>query len=113
MSDLRRGLGGFADLTIKNDVQGELSLTDAECRTLEYIAGKSGEINWDWADPTTKRATFEMMTDLINKELVREREHVDMTGSVKRVTIKLTEKGGNVLDVHRKRKIVAGKVIEA
>lgn len=99
---------GFADLVIKNDVAGELKLSEAETKTLDYIATKSGEINWNWEDSTTKQATKEMMADLINKELVRERTRSATLGG--RVTIALTDKGRNVVELHRKRKVVAGAV---
>ena len=100
---------GVANLTIHNDVAGELKLRPAALQTLEYIADKNGEINWSWEN--IKPATREMVADLIQDGLVIEREFVthalQLTG---KLTLKLTDKGRNVVELHRKRKITASAV---
>ena len=107
-----RGLIGVADLKIQNDVAGELKLRPAAIKTLEYLIEKGGEVNWSWEG--IKQETREMVADLIEAGLCVEREHVTHAWQVKpdRLTLKITEKGRNVIDVHHKRKIVPGAVKE-
>jgi hypothetical protein len=105
---------GYVDLTIKNDVQGELALSDPEMKTLAHIAANGGEINWSWNDSSTKRATYDMVVGLINKELVIDREYTTpqtllQASRVVRTTLRLTDKGRNVVDKHEQRKIVASE----
>ena len=102
-------LGGFAEVTIQNDVAGELELRPAAMQTLEYLADRGGEVAWSWEN--IQNATREMVADLIQSELVKELEYVTSALQLHgRLTLKLTDKGRNVVEIHRKRKIVASAV---
>lgn len=106
-----RSPGGFADLTVQNDVAGELDLDKipGAMRTLEYIADHGGEVRWSWDG--IKQATREMVADLIQHELVKEIEYVTSALQLHgALTLKLTDKGRNVVSIHRKRKVVASEV---
>lgn len=117
MSDLLKGFG-VVDLSIKNDVQGELSLGDKEMAMLEYLADRGGEVPWSWEPSPGSRATKEQLdavrervADLIVGGLVIEREHVTHVAQLAgRLTLRLTDKGRNVVDKHRQRKIIASDV---
>ncbi len=99
-SDL--SLGGFV-------VAGELSLTEAMTRTLDFLALHGGEVPWSWDN--IKPATREMVADLIEHELVKEMEYVTSALQLHgRLALKLTDKGRNVLTIHRQRKIIASEV---
>jgi len=112
---------GVVDLTVENDVEAELALhkIPGAMGTLEIIANQGGEVgwSWDWAiDPETRiqrpvsEATKRVITALINMELVREREHVTHAGQASgtgKLTLRLTDKGRNVVAKHRTRKVVA------
>lgn len=117
MSDLLKGFG-VVDLSIKNDVAGELSLGDKEMAMLEYLADRGGEVPWSWEPSPGSKATKEQLdavrervADLIVGGLVIEREHVTHAAQLAgRLTLRLTDKGRNVVETHRKRKIVASDV---
>jgi hypothetical protein len=96
-------LGGFVDLTIKNDVAEELHLTAHMMHALDVMAEMGGQIRWSWGN--VQAQTREMMTQLIGYELVR--EHGLLEGAC---SLRLTDKGRNVLSIHRQRKIVASEV---
>lgn len=105
----KQEIGGFADVTIKNDVAGELKLGTAAMQTLEYLADRGGEVRWSWEG--IQPATREMVADLICAELVKEREYVTSALQLHgTLTLWLTDKGRNVVEIHRKRKIVASEV---
>ncbi len=100
---------GVADLTIKNDVVGELAIRPAAMMTMEHIADHGGEIRFSWEGLTS--ASREMVADLIMAGYVVEREHVTHMLQVSGpLSLKLTDKGRNVVTIHRKRKIVATDV---
>jgi hypothetical protein len=104
-------VGGFADLTVKNDVAGELDLDKlpGAMRTLEFLADQGGEVAWSWDN--IKPATREMVADLIQYELVKEMEYVTSALQLHgRLALRLTDKGRNVVSIHRQRKIVASEV---
>ena len=117
MSDLLKGFG-VVDLSIKNDVQGELSLGDKEMQMLEYLADRGGEVPWSWEPSPGSKATAEQLAavrervaDLICHGFMVEREYVTHELQLKgALRLRLTDKGRNVVDVHRKRKIVASEV---
>ena len=117
MSGIRQMLGqslgvGVAELKVEGDVQAELDLPDAAIRLFERLEACGGEGPFSWEGiPHEQR---EMIADMIELELVREREHVSHQWQIKpdRLTMLLTDKGRNVLAAHRKRKIVAGVVKE-
>lgn len=102
-------LGGFADITIKNDVAGELSLSPAMIQTLEFLADHGGEVPWSWEN--IRPATREMVADLIEHDHVREMEYVTSALQIQgRLALRLTDKGRNVVSVHRGRKVIASEV---
>ena len=101
--------GGVADLTIQNDVQGELALRPAAMQTLAYMADRGGEIGWNWEG--IKQATREMITDLIEGGLIVEREYLTHALQLNPpLGLRLTDEGRNVIAAHRQRKIVAGTI---
>lgn len=110
------------DVAVHGDVEAELKLLGkpGAMSTLEYIADQGGEVRWSWEggeDPRTglwqpvSQQTRELVTDLINAELLREREHVtdarqrEGTGML---TLWLTDKGRNVVSKHRAMKMSIG-----
>lgn len=102
-------LGGFADVKIENDVAGELALGVAAMKTLEYIADRGGEVRWSWEG--IKQQTREMVADLIQDGLVKEMEYVTSARQLHgQLSLRLTDKGRNIVEIHRKRKIVASEV---
>lgn len=112
------GSDGVAELTVKNDVAGELELGQWHTFTLENIADRGGEIPWDWnvmmakdVTPAKLAARNEMIADLIVHGLVVEREYVTHARQLNgKLALRLTDKGRNVVELHRQRKIVAGAV---
>lgn len=83
-------------------------------RTLYFIADRGGEVGWDWnggIDPKTNlwkplsHETRELITDLINAEILREREYV-AGNAVAKLTLFLTDKGRNLVAKMRAHKIV-------
>lgn len=109
---------GVAEITVKNDVAGEFQLGQWHLFTLENIADRGGEIPWDWNVMMTKDVTparlaarNEMIADLITEGLVIEREYVTHARQLNgKLALRLTDKGRNVVELHRQRKIVAGAV---
>jgi hypothetical protein len=109
---------GVVDLTIKNDVQGELSLGDKEMAMLEYLADRGGEVPWSWEPSPGSKATAEQLAavrervaDLIVGGYLVEREHITHATQVAgRLSLRLTDRGRNVVETHRARKIVASAV---
>jgi hypothetical protein len=102
---------GVVDLKIANDVELELGLAQKRgaMGTLEIIADRGGEIAWSWEG--ISHATRELVADLIELELVIEREYVTSALQLHgRLTLRLTDKGRNVVEIHRKRKVVASEV---
>ena len=108
-SDLAPGPIGVAELTVKNDVMGELRLDPRAFPFLELLLKAGGEAKWTWSVPEAMR---EMVADLILADLVVEREHIKhaLQTTPDYLTIKITQKGRNVVEAHRQRKIVAGAV---
>lgn len=102
------------------DVAAELGLDKrpGAMTTLGFIADKGGEVGWNWdggIDPKTglwkplSREARELVTDLINMELVKEREYVTHAAQAQgtgKLTLVLTDKGRNVVEKMRARKIV-------
>jgi hypothetical protein len=103
-------IGGVADLTIKNDVAGELNIRPAALQTLELLAQHGGEVPWSWEKISP--ASRDMVADMIVAELVVEREYCAHAAQLvpDRITLRLTDKGRNVIEIHRKRRIVAGEI---
>jgi hypothetical protein len=105
--------GGFVDLKIDNDVELELGLAKkpGAMSTLGYLADHGGEVPWNWDN--IKPATRELVADLIVAGLVVEREYVTHALQTQgRLALRLTDKGRNVIEIHRRRKVTAGKVTE-
>lgn len=71
-------------------------ITHPQAKFLEYIAGRGAEISWDWEKcrPDVKA----MVADLINKELLVEREYVthalQLKGDLK---LRLTDRGRSLV----------------
>lgn len=105
------------DVSVDGDVEKELGLDKrpGAMTTLCYIADQGGEVRFSWEgapDPATgiwrplSPAARELVADLINWQLVREREYVGARSS--QTTLVLTDKGRNVVTVHRARKVKIG-----
>lgn len=107
---------GVIDLTVKNDVQGELRLGDKEMAMLEHLADRGGEVPWSWepspgvkVTPEQLKAVHDRVCDLIQGGYLVEREYMQGL-TVAKLTLRLTDTGRNVVEIHRKRKIVASEV---
>lgn len=103
---------GVADITIKGDAIDELKLDPRAVPFLEQLIECGGEGDWNWDHPRMPQALREMVADLILAGIVVEREHVQHAAQIRpdRLTIKVTEKGRNVLAAHKRRTISIGKV---
>lgn len=72
-------------------------ITHPEAKFLEFIAERGAEISWDWEKcrPDVKA----MVVDLINKELLVEREYVthalQLQGDLK---LRLTDRGRSIVE---------------
>lgn len=99
-------IGRVVDLEIVNDVAGELALSEPMIKTLSYLADHAGEINWRRSD--VKLATQQMIEQMSEQGLVREREYHNGVGIVAN-TLRLTDKGRNVIELHRKRAVRVGQ----
>jgi hypothetical protein len=121
VSDPRFANGAVIDLKVDNDVELELGLAKrpGAMGTLEIIAQHGGEVPWNWEyvqDPKggtrpLSPATRELVADLIVMGLIEEIEYVTSALQLHgRLTLKLTGKGRNIVEVHRKRKVVASEV---
>jgi hypothetical protein len=102
---------GVIDLTIDNDVELELGLANkpGAMMTLSILADCGGECPWTWEGKS--HATRELVADLIQMELVKEIEYVTHAMQLHgRLALRLTDKGRNVIAIHRKRKVVASEV---
>ena len=104
------GLVGVADLTIKNDALHELRLDPCAWPFLEKLIACGGEGSWTWNG--LPPAMSAMVVDLIEAGIVVEREYIThaLQTVPDRLTIKITDKGRNVVEAQRKRKITAGAV---
>jgi hypothetical protein len=105
---------GVADLTIKGDAVDELKLDPRAAPFLDKLIACGGEGDWNWDHPRMPQAMREMVADLILAGILVEREHVTHAAQVKpdRLTIKITERGRNVIAAHHKRTIMAGSIRE-
>lgn len=83
-----------------------VQLQTPEIQFLGMIADRGGEIPWDWSKlrPEAKA----MVADLINKELVREREYVTHAGQLAgALYLRLTDGGRDIVE-QIKRMTVGG-----
>ena len=111
MSGVNGHAGGIVDLRIENDVELELGLAGkpGAMTTLEYLADHGGEVGWSWDN--IKPQTREMVADLIELGLVKEMEYVTHALQIHgRLALRLTDRGRNVVAIHRKRKVTASEV---
>lgn len=104
------GLIGVADLTIKGDALDELKLDPRALPFLEHLIACGGEGSWTWEG--LPAAMSSMVCDLIEANIVVEREYITHALQTRpdRLTIKITDRGRNVVEAQRKRKITAGAV---
>lgn len=111
---------GVATITVKGDVMGDLKLDARSIPFMQRLAvSPNGEANWQWIPPAGSKISMgeweamkSMVCDLIEANLVKEREYVTSSGQVipDRITLQITDRGRNVLAEHAKMKLVAGKV---
>lgn len=102
----------FGAVTIKaeHDVASELQLSQPKCHILRVLAKVGGEAPFSWDDFVTRRAGAKTLierqsiddaenaiVDLINGGYVREREYMSPANRIVRGTIRLTDKGRNVV----------------
>ena len=101
---------GVADLTIKGDALAELALDPRAMQFLEHLIACGGEGSWTWNG--LPPAMSSMVCDLIEANIVVEREYITHALQTRpdRLTIRITNKGRNVVEAQKKRKIVAGNV---
>lgn len=74
-----------------------LRITHPQAKFLEFIAARGAEIPWDWEKcrPDVKA----MVADLLNKELLVEREYVTHALQLKGdLQLRLTDRGRAVVD---------------
>lgn len=99
---------GVVEIKATHDVAGELRLSPPTCKMLSFIAEHGGEVPFTWDSFAQKKLAAktlieaqaidqsrDMVVDLINAGYVREREYV--AGSNVRLTLRLTDKGRNVV----------------
>lgn len=102
----------FGAVTIKaeHDVAGELKLSPPQCQILRSLAKSGGEAPFSWDDFRLRREAAKTLlerqsiddaenavVDLINGSYLREREYMTAGSRVVRGTIRLTDKGRNVV----------------
>jgi hypothetical protein len=74
-----------------------LRITHAQAKFLEFLAERGAEIPWDWGK--CRGDVKRMVADLINKELLAEREYVTHALQLKGdLHLRLTNKGRAVVD---------------
>lgn len=103
---------GIADIAVKGDAIEDLKLDPRAVPFLEKLIECGGEGSWTWDHPRMPQSMREMVADLIQASIVVEREHVQHAAQVipDRLTIKITDKGRNVLAAHKARTFSIGKV---
>ncbi len=73
-----------------------MRITHPQAKFLEFIAERGAEISWDWEK--CRRDVKAMVADLVNKELLVEREYVthalQLKGDLK---LRLTDRGRAVV----------------
>lgn len=83
-------------------------ITHPQAKFLEFMGERSGEIAWDWEKCRPDVKT--MIADLINKELLVEREYVTHSLQLKGdLKLRLTERGRSIvaqLEVARRKVLV-------
>ena len=102
----------FGAVTIKaeHDVASELKLSPPQCQILHNLARVGGEAPFSWDDFRLRKAAAKTLlerqsiddaenavVDLINGSYLREREYMTAGSRVVRGTIRLTDKGRNVV----------------
>lgn len=102
----------FGAVTIKaaHDVAGELKLSPPKCQILRNLAKVGGEAAFSWDDFKIRKAAAKTLVerqavddaesaivDLINDGHLREREYVTAGSRVVRGTVRLTDRGRNVV----------------
>lgn len=114
---------GAVNIRAEHDVAGELQLSPPKCHILESLAKVGGEMPFSWDDFVTRKAGAKTLierqaiddaenaiVDLINANYIHEREYMSAANRVVRGTIRLTDKGRNVVAELAKFKLVADPV---
>lgn len=90
-----------------------VSITHPQVKFLQFVAERSGEIPWDWRKVERPDARA-MVTDLINKRVLAEREYVTDAAQVQgRLHLRLTDMGRAIVaridaSVSKSRVVPAG-----
>jgi hypothetical protein len=115
----------FGAVTIKatHDVASELKLSPPKCNILRGLAKVGGEAPFSWDDFKVRKSNAKTLlehqaiddaenavVDLINDSYIREREYVTAGSRVVRGTIRLTDKGRNVVAELERFALVASPV---
>ena len=88
----------------------ELRVSQPEMRMLEFVAGRGGEISWDWSlvKPTAKA----MIANMINAGLVIEREYVTHAAELHGILkLAITDKGRAVVDAIKKATVKPMEIV--
>jgi hypothetical protein len=72
-----------------------VKITQPQLKLLEFLAQRAGEVSWDWAKCRPDVAA--MVADLINKQLVIEREYSTSALVSGRLFIRLTDSGRSIV----------------
>jgi len=88
----------------------ELRVSQPEMRMLEFVAGRGGEISWDWS--LVKPAAKAMVANMINAGLVIEREYVTHAAELHGILkLAITDKGRAVVDALKKATIKPVEIV--
>ncbi len=83
---------------VQGGLAGQLAsvrITHPQIKFLEFLAGREGEVEWDWAKCRPDAAA--MVADLINKQLVLEREYSTSALVSGRLFVRLTDSGRSIV----------------
>jgi len=88
----------------------ELRVSQPEMRMLEFVAGRGGEISWDWT--LVKPAAKAMVANMINAGLVIEREYVTHAAELHGILkLAITDKGRAVVDAIKKATVKPMEIV--
>lgn len=84
-----------------------LKLEGPQVMLSEFIADRGGEISWDWA--RCRDDVKAMVADMINKQVVAEREYTSHAGVAGRLHLRLTDTGHQVVAQYKLAKSKVAK----